>query len=149
MHVELDRVIDPVISGMGYEYVGCEYVRDGRLCLRVYIDKQPDGVTLDDCAKVSRELSTVLDVEDSVSGSYNLEVSSPGIERPLFKKSHYEKVIGQLILIHLKYPLNNRRKYKGILKSIQDDNISLSLDDGSVAELVLGNVKKAHVVMTD
>ena len=81
-----------LVSNMGYEFVGCELNRhSGGSLLRIYIDKET-GVNVDDCARVSRQVSATLDVEDPIQGRYTLEVSSPGIDRPLFDLSHYKKI---------------------------------------------------------
>ena len=90
--------------------------------LRVYIDSE-NGVGVDDCAKVSRQVSGVLDVEDPISGEYTLEVSSPGMDRPLFKLSQYQDYIGHVVQLRLRMPFDGRRKFKGVLNGIEDEDI--------------------------
>ncbi len=103
------RKIDPIlherlaqlIGAMGYELVGCEHVPQGRQMLfRIYIDSAK-GVTVDDCSQVSRQVSAMLDVEDPFQGRYVLEVSSPGIDRPLFEIEHYQKYVGKRVKVRL------------------------------------------------
>jgi len=95
------EVIEPVVTGLGYELVGAEFGQaENGLTLRVYIDK-PDGILMEDCAAVSRQLNAVLDVEDTIKSAYLLEVSSPGVDRPLFKDEHFEAQIGEEIRVRM------------------------------------------------
>jgi ribosome maturation factor RimP len=136
-----------LISGMGYELVGCELVpQGGHLVFRLFIDKQ-NGVTIDDCSRVSHQVSAMLDVEDPIPGRYSLEVSSPGIDRPLFEIGHYQKYIGQRIKIRLYVPINNRRQFKGILLRVEGEDITLLVDD-LLQEVTLpfSAIEKANLV---
>ena len=130
------RKIDPVlherlatlISSMGYELVGCEMVPQGRqMVFRIYIDSET-GVTADGCAQVSYQVSAMMDVEDPIQSRYSLEVSSPGIDRPLFEIEHYRKYIGKTVKIRLYAPINQRRQYKGILQRVEGEDIYLLVD---------------------
>ncbi len=96
----LSNLIEPIVIGMGYECVGIEFDQHRRI-LRVYIDK-PEGVTADDCSAVSYQVGGVLDVEDAVTGQYSLEVSSPGLDRPLFKLEHFVRFVGSDVRLHLR-----------------------------------------------
>jgi len=126
---KIDELISPVVEAMGFEYVGCEYLLQGHhAILRIFIDK-PEGVTLDDCSQVSRQIGALLDVENPITTKYTLEVSSPGFDRPLFTLDHYKKFIGETVSIHLSKPINNRKNFKGIITKIEGEQIFLSIDN--------------------
>lgn len=113
-----------LVTGMGYEFVGCEW---GGSLLRVYIDTEK-GVTLDDCTRVSRQISAMLDVEDPIQGKYTLEISSPGLDRPLFEMKHYQQQLGKKIKIKLHSPIQERKNWVGVLKQVEPMNIILLVD---------------------
>ena len=141
----LSERMDPVISGLGYELVGVEFLSQGRhSMLRVYID-QADGIKIEDCEKVSRQLSAWLDVEDPVSGEYRLEVSSPGLERPLFRVADYERFAGQLARLKMRNNVDGRRKFTGRLKGLDGDDVLLEVD-GEDIRLRFDEIEKAHLV---
>jgi len=138
-------MLNAPVEALGFELVGVEYVRAGKhSILRVFIDSEK-GIDVDDCADVSHQVSAVLDVEDPISNEYNLEVSSPGMERPLFKAEHYSKVIGEQVSLKLNLPLNGRRNFKGELKSSSETNIQIDVD-GEHFDLLISNISKANVV---
>lgn len=123
----LHKMLDTSITGLGYELLGFEQVKDaGGSILRIYIDHE-NGIVVDDCGVVSRHISGVLDVEDLVRGQYFLEVSSPGLDRPLFKLAHYEKFAGSEVKIKLSRMLDGRRKFKGKLRGINDQDVIITL----------------------
>jgi len=141
----LQQLLTPAVSALGYELLGIERIQSGRHCLlRVYID-QLAGITVEDCEKVSHQVSGVLDVEDPIKGAYTLEVSSPGLDRPLFTRAHFERFIGHEIKLRLSKPLNNRRVFNGLLHSVVDDNI-IMIVDGITYQLALANIDKANLV---
>ena len=110
----LNALIEPVVIGLGYQLWGIEKVQQGRrVTLKIYIDAK-DGVTIEDCAKVSRQVSGLLDVEDPISGDYLLEVSSPGIDRRLFKPEHFDLCKGEKIQVTLRQAFEGQRKWKGV-----------------------------------
>lgn len=132
MHKASDKLVElvrKVVEPMGYELVGVEHVTgQGRAgLLRVYIDKE-EGITLDDCEKVSHQLSGTLDVEDPIAGEYSLEISSPGLDRPLFELSQYERFVGQKVSIRLTHNLEGRRRFKGVLKGIEGGDVLIEMD---------------------
>ncbi len=121
---QLTEMLEAPVVAAGYELVGLEFVRAGQhSTLRIFIDHE-NGITVEDCAEVSRQVSAVLDVEDPISVVYNLEVSSPGLERPLFKAAHYEQFIGHEVSIVLKMAVGNRRKWKGVIQSIDGETVA-------------------------
>jgi ribosome maturation factor RimP len=148
------RKIDPVLQerlsklclSMGYELVGCELFPQGRQMLfRIYIDR-PNGVTLDDCSDVSRQISAMMDVEDPIQGRYTLEVSSPGIDRPLFELEHYRKFIGKRVKIKLQSSINQRRQYTGVLHRVEREDIYLLVDDAQEVILPFSAIEKANLI---
>jgi len=142
---ELNQMIEPAVEAVGFEFVGLEYVAEGRLSvLRIFID-HPEGITVDNCADVSRQVSAILDVEDPISGNYNLEVSSPGYDRPLFKLEHFERFQGEEIKLRSHAPVDGRRNFRGILKAVDGETLTL-LVDGKEFQVQFGNVDKANIV---
>ena len=138
-------MIEPTISAIGYEVVGVEYVPGrGRSLLRVYIDRE-SGVGVDDCAQVSRRVSGLLDVEDPIAGEYDLEVSSPGLARPLFEARDFRRFQGARVRIKLSVPLDGRRKFKGILMGCGEQGVVIE-EGGSEHVLPLEQIDKARLV---
>ena len=118
-------LIEPIVEGLGYECVGIEYnphTQHGML--RIYIDKE-DGILVDDCSKVSHQLSGVLDVEDPIQGNYQLEVSSPGEDRPFFKLSQFQRYIGSSVTINLYSSIDKRKKISGRIAAVEGDDVML------------------------
>ncbi|APE31013.1 ribosome maturation factor RimP [Halomonas aestuarii] len=124
----LHALIEPVVSAMGFELWGIDHLSQGKHSrLVIYIDHE-DGVSVDDCADVSRQVSAVLDVEDPVPGEYRLEVSSPGMDRPLFSLDQFERYAGHVVTVKLRVPFDGRRKFKGLLAGIENDEVLLQVD---------------------
>ena len=148
MGTRRDRLKEIVASGVaavGYELVGVELQGAGRgQVLRVYID-HPDGITVDDCAMVSHQLSGLLDVEDPIPGDYQLEVSSPGIERPLFEAAHYERFAGSRARLRLREPMGGRRKLTGTIRGCSEGVVRLE-EDGETWEVPLEAISRANLV---
>lgn len=139
----LTRLVEPVVVGMGYELVGVEFDSRHRV-LRVYIDSV-SGITIDDCSRVSHQLSGVLDVEDPIPGDYQLEISSPGMDRPLFTPAHYERFKGSLARLQLLRPIEGRRKFKARLLGLQADKVLLQ--DGEMRfEIPFESIDRARLV---
>ena len=141
----LHELIEPVVEGQGYAFWGLEFLTQGRRSLlRVYIDAE-QGITVDDCERVSRQLSAVMDVENPVSNEYTLEVSSPGLDRPLFTLAQYESCVGQVVNIRLRAPFEGRRKYKGVIRGIEGDEVVI-VCEGHEFLFPVDVIEKAHVV---
>ena len=141
----LQEMLQGAVEDLGCELWGIECQRAGRfMTVRLFIDKE-GGVTVDDRADVSRQVSAILDVEDPIADKYNLEVSSPGLERPLFTLPQFERYMGQDIAVHLRIPVMERRKWQGKLERIENDMVTLIVD-GQEQVLVFGNIQKANVV---
>lgn len=129
---DLEQIIEPVVKGFGCELWGFDYrAFNNSALLRVYIDKE-SGVTMADCASVNHQLSGVLDVEDPIKVAYTLEVSSPGIERPLLRPEHYRMFMGERVKLRLKWPLEEQRNYVGILRAADDEEVELMLENREV-----------------
>lgn len=125
----LTKLLAPVVESLGCDFWGIEFFPKGReSLLRVYIDK-PDGISVEDCERVSRQVSSVLDVEDPIRTDYTLEVSSPGMDRPLFSLDHYQQSLGEKINLRLRVAFEGRRRFVGILKSVENDEIVLEVGD--------------------
>ncbi|MGQ9425747.1 ribosome maturation factor RimP [Gilvimarinus sp. F26214L] len=126
----LVELVEPVARSLGCELWGLEYHASGRHrgTLRIYIDK-PDGVNLSDCERVSRQVSSVLDVEDPIQGEYNLEVSSPGVDRPLFTLEQFAEYAGERVQVRLRTPFEGRRQFKGLLTGVEDDEVKVVVED--------------------
>ncbi len=138
-------MLRPAVEEVGKELLGTEFISAGNhSVLRLYIDHE-NGITVDDCAEVSRQVGAILDVEDPISTEYNLEVSSPGLDRPLFDLAHFEAVVGQVVEVKLGVPLNGRRKFKGQLLAIEGETLIVEVDRQEY-ELPYGNVDKANLV---
>lgn len=138
-------MLAPSVEDLGYELVGVEYVRAGKhSTLRVYID-QEEGILVDDCAAVSRQVSAIMDVEDPITNEYTLEVSSPGMERPLFNAAQYAAFLGEEVKIQLRMPIQNRRRWKGVISSVDGEIISVSVE-GKEERFALSNIQKANIV---
>jgi len=149
----VDRVavlVDSLLASQGMELVDVEYKREGRqMVLRLFVDKV-GGITLDDCAQVSREVSELLDIEDFITDKYTLEVSSPGLNRPLKREADYERYRGRLVKIRT-YELtedeagNRRKTFLGDLEGLRDGIVTLRLREGQMARIPLAGIAKANL----
>ena len=141
----IDDLVSPIVLSLDLELWGCELVRQGKYSLiRVYIDRE-SGVDISDCEKVSRQESAVFDVEEPITEEYTLEVSSPGLERPLFRLEQFRKYVGSIIQLRMKKPQDGRKKFKGDLVRVDDDSIVLSIDGGEV-EFQYTDIDKANLI---
>ncbi len=141
----LRELLEPAIHALGCELVGVEYHSSGRhSVLRIYIDR-PEGVTLDDCQAISHQVSGILDVEDPVPGQYTLEVSSPGLDRPLFRREDFERFSGEAVQLRMQVPVEGRRRFSGTLRGLADDAVVIELDDGGEVRLPLEQVEQARL----
>jgi len=142
---QVTELIDTTIQVLGLDLWGVELLQQGKYSLlRIYIERE-EGVTIEDCEKVSRQVSALLDVEDPIAGEYTLEVSSPGMDRPLFSIEHYLKYVGSEVDLKLRRPINGRRKFKGQIIKISGDIVGL-LVEGSEYSLEFSDIEKASIV---
>ena len=143
---DLDELFEPVIESMGYELVGVEFIGGGgHGTLRVYIDRD-EGVSVDDCAAISHQISGILDVEEPIQQAYDLEVSSPGIDRPLFKLADYERFAGQTAKIRLAVALEGRKNFRGELLGVADSKWIKIEVDGQRFDLPFADIARANLV---
>jgi len=154
MQDRLFTLLEPVVAGLGYELLHLELEGRGRnALLRLYIDHRTNAgiaadveeVTLGDCEVVSREVSAFLDVADPLPEAYRLEVSSPGLDRPLAKREHFERFRGREARVVLEAPMDGRRKFKGLIDDVVGDEVILTVDGEHVA-LPLNAIRKARLV---
>ena len=143
---DLTPLFEPVIESMGYELVGVEFVGGGdHGTLRVYIDRD-EGVSIDDCASISHQISGILDVEEPIKQAYDLEVSSPGIDRPLFKLADFQRFAGQTARIKLAVAQQGRKNFKGRLQGVADAGMVLIEVDGEAFCLPFADIARANLV---
>ena len=140
----IDELLEPGAQALGYELVAVEMAGSDSAILRIYIDS-PNGVTIDDCAKASRQFSAILDVQDPIATRYTLEVSSPGWDRPLAKPAHFSDAVGQDVKIKMASLINGRRRFSGELISANDQFAVLDVD-GEAIELPYNQMDKARLV---
>mgnify|MGYP005998547859 CR=1 FL=1 len=145
----LHSLIAPVVEALECELWGLEYLAQGRYAtLRIYIEKHTEeGIGVQDCEKVSRQVSSVLDVEDPISSQYTLEVSSPGMDRPLFTIEQYQRSIGEKASLKLSRKFEERKKFVGIISGVEDDEVILQVDDEEYV-LPIELIDKANIVPT-
>jgi len=142
---ELRKLLEPGIERLGYELTDLEARLGGKSgVLRVFID-QPNGITLDDCEKVSRAVSALLDVEDPLPGHYKLEVSSPGLDRKLTKVEHFQRFAGETVKVQTRFPIEGRKRFRGTLVSSDHENIVVDVD-GEPHSLPMATIDTARLV---
>ena len=142
---QLQALLAPVVEALGYECWGLEFISQGRhSLLRVYIDRA-EGILIDDCEIVSRQVSGILDVEDPISGEYTLEVSSPGMDRPLFTLEQFARYVGEQVKIKLRTPFERRRNFQGILRGVEEQDVVVQVDDHEFL-LPIDMIDKANII---
>jgi len=144
--LQIGDMLEPGVRSLGYELVGVEFQTGGKSggLLRVYIDSEA-GISAEDCRKVSYQVSGVLDVEDPIPGHYTLEVSSPGLDRLLFRLADFEKYTGHLVKVKLSYPLEGQRKFKGRLAGLHGEHVVIEEDDVEIS-LPFDQIEQARLV---
>tara|TARA_B100000586_G_scaffold63868_1_gene44162 strand:+ start:529 stop:993 length:465 start_codon:yes stop_codon:yes gene_type:complete len=141
----ITELIEPTVLAMGLQLWGIDLSQRGKYSiLRIYIERE-EGVTITDCEKVSRQVSAILDMEDPIAGEYTLEVSSPGLDRPLFTSEQFGRFIGSDVKVRLHHPVDGRRKLNGSIENVSGDEIMLSVD-GEGFRLQHTDIEKANVV---
>lgn len=145
MH-QIMEILDPIIESMGLSLWDLEFQKQGpQWLLRIYIDRENNGVTLNDCETVSRDLSAALDVEDIISHAYRLEVSSPGLDRTLTKPEHYARFKGSTVRIKTFQPVNGQKVFRGRLSGFADGVATVEIETGAILEIPVNNITKASL----
>lgn len=143
---DLDQIVEPVVGALGLEFLGIEFVPGRRSSLlRVYIDAPGRHVSVADCEAVSRQLGAVLDVEDPIAGAFDLEVSSPGFDRPLFTPAHFERFAGQPARVQTSLPIAGRRRFQGAILAVDDETVTVE-QDGVPVRIGHANIQRANLV---
>ncbi len=146
---QVESLVTPTLDAMGYDLVRVRMIGTERLTLELMAERQDgDNMTVGDCADISRAVSTVLDVEDPISGSYTLEVSSPGIDRPLVRLADYERFAGFQAKLELDAPIEGRKRFRGRLGGSKGDMVSIVLAEGET-QVPFSRIRKAKLVMDD
>ena len=146
IQTEIEQLIQPTVESMGYTLWGCEYLAQGKhSLLRIYIDKA-EGIGVEDCAIVSRQVSALLDVDDPIPGNYSLEVSSPGTPRPLFHSFQYQSYVGLDVQIKLFKPVAAQRKFVGTIVSTDESSLVLMIE-GEQQSFLFSNIVKANLTV--
>ena len=141
---KIEELIEPIISELLYELYYVEYIKEnGDFYLRIYIEKKDDRISLDDCVAVSKRVSEILDIKDPIEEAYYLEVSSPGLNRGLYKEEHFKRVIGSEILVKLTSSINGTKSVKGILKDVLEDRIVVEAE--TEVEILKDKIKFANL----
>jgi ribosome maturation factor RimP len=142
---QIADLLEPTITALGLELWGVEHISQGRhSVLRIYIDN-PDGISIEDCERVSRQVSAVLDVEDPIAGEYNLEVSSPGADRRLFSLEQFNLYVGNEVSVRLRTPIEGRRKLQGRISEVTENTVCLEVDS-VIYQCPFEAVEKANLV---
>ena len=139
------EMLGPSVRSLGCELLGVQLSRGSRhTLLRIYIDR-PEGITLEDCTRVSQQVSGILDVEDPIEGEYSLEVTSPGADRPLFTQEHFERFSGHRVNVRLAVPVSGRRRFTGMLVRVSDGEIVVE-EEGTQWRLSVDQIAQARLV---
>ncbi len=142
---ELRALLEPAIEALGFELVGVEFIRARHGVLRVYIDRE-QGITVADCSAVSHQVSGILDVEDPIRGQYALEVSSPGLDRPLYQARDFERFAGHQVNVQLAAAVDGRRKFRGTLMGLRDDQVVVQMSNDEELVVALDEIDSARLV---
>ncbi|MBN8993742.1 MAG: ribosome maturation factor RimP [Rhizobiales bacterium] len=148
LEARVAHIVEPVVEGLGYRLVRVKISALNGMTVQIMAEK-PDGtMNVEDCETVSRDVSPTLDVEDPIDGAYNLEVSSPGIDRPLVRRSDFERWNGHQAKVELAHPLDGRKRFKGVLAGLEGDSVAVDVE-GTVTRLPLADIGEARLVLTD
>lgn len=144
----LAGIVTPTIEGLGFELVRLRLMGGKRATLQIMADRPEGGIEIEDCARISRAVSAVLDVEDPIAGEYTLEVSSPGIDRPLTRLKDFERAAGHEARIETEEMIDGRRRFKGTLEGVEDGEVLLTIAEGTIG-LAFDAIADAKLVLTD
>jgi ribosome maturation factor RimP len=146
----IERLLAPALEALGYEVVRVRLSGGHSPTLQIMVERADRGpITVDDCTAISRHTSAVLDVEDPIQSAYTLEVSSPGIDRPLVRARDFERFAGYVAKLETAMPIDGRRRFRGRLLGVEEDRVTLALDEGEKVVLPMSAIAKAQLVLTD
>ena len=146
---QIETLLTPSIQNLGFVVVQVKLMDSGKSKLLQIMAERPDGtMNVDDCAEISNQVSAILDVEDIIPGNYRLEISSPGIDRPLVKRADYEAYLGHVAKLELALPVAGRKRYTGVLHTLEADTLTLQVDGKPIA-IALADIQAAKLVLTD
>lgn len=146
---EIERLVEPPLAGLGYRLVQVQFVSGRTPTLQVMVERgDGSSMTVDDCAEISRSLSAVLDVEDPIGGSYTLEVSSPGIDRPLVRKADFARFAGFEARLETRRLIDGQRRFKGRLTGVEGEEVMMDCDGGE-ARIPFGDILRGKLSLTD
>lgn len=148
MDRRIASIVQPLIEGLGYELVRLRFMGGKTPRLQVMADTPAGGIEVDDCAKISRAISALLDVEDPIEGQYTLEVSSPGIDRPLTRIKDFERWAGHQAKLQTEALISGRKNFKGVLQGVEDGEVLIEIDEGTIG-LDFEWLTDAKLVLTD
>jgi ribosome maturation factor RimP len=150
LNEHIAALVSPTVETLGYELVRVRLQGGARHATLQIMAERCDrrAMVVDDCARLSRAISVVLDEADPIAGEYMLEVSSPGIDRPLMKRADYERFLGHEAKLETNEPVDGRKRFQGVLTALEGDSVSINAD-GSAVSLPLGQIKHARLVLTD
>ena len=148
MEERLSNLLEPAISGLGFELVRVKVMGGDAPVIQIMAEKPDRTMTVKNCTKLSREISTVLDVEDPIAGKYPLEVSSPGIDRPLTRLKDFEDFKGFEAKVETTAPINGQKRFRGRVLGAKDDRVQLMAEAGDV-EFLFEDIEKAKLILTD
>lgn len=144
----LEALFAPIVQGLGFDLWGVQLrSSENHAHVKIFIDHD-DGITVENCSDVSHQISGIMDVEDPISVAYTLEVSSPGLDRLLMKREHFEKYVGMEIKVRLGWAVQERRNFLGILTKLDEENIIMTVD-GELVEFPLNAVKRANLIYSE
>ena len=150
LEARVAHVVEPVVSGLGYRLVRIKVSAQNGTTLQIMAERPDGSMAVADCERLSRDLSPVLDVEDPIGRAYHLEVSSPGIDRPLVRRSDFERWAGHVAKVELARPLDGRKRFRGVLAGLDGDRVGIRMDDATTpAWLPLADIGEARLVLTD
>jgi ribosome maturation factor RimP len=145
----IQRIIAPTVEDMGYDIVRVQLSGMQRPTLQIMAERRDDGsMTVEDCAEISRAVSAVLDVEDPIASAYTLEISSPGIDRPLTRLKDYERFAGFEARVETRFPIDGRKRFRGLLRGVADEAVQIETDTGMVA-IPFADIQRGKLVLTD
>ena len=143
---QIRQILIPILESMGLTLWDLEFHKQGpQWLLRIFIDRESGGVTLNDCETVNRDLGAALDVEDIISHAYTLEVSSPGLDRTLSKPEHFARFTGSRVKIKTFQPINGQKVFRGTLRGLVEGMVSMELETGVVLEIPMTGITKASL----